>query len=178
MHVGFDHERITPPAQWLARLFFSDLVPALHHQASHRRQQLGRQQRHVVDHRLVLVVRLVTEVAVAQKRAYRIVMVRQFMQTVKVAAQALLQDSQHQDLPQVHSRAPDRAVGLRQDMLVQQRIQLLAQRLVTPDVLKPLQHRGNIVPRLRVDPDLVDGHLTELELRPVNFSHDVNAAKI
>ena len=42
VHVRFNHERITPPAQWLAKLFFSDLVTALHHQAPHCRQQLGR----------------------------------------------------------------------------------------------------------------------------------------
>ena len=52
VHVRFNHERITPPAQWLAKLFFSDLVTALHHQAPHCRQQLGRQQGHVVDYRV------------------------------------------------------------------------------------------------------------------------------
>ena len=83
-----------------------------------------------------------------------------------------------QNLPQVHPRTPDRAVGLRQDVLVQQHKQPRTQRLVAPDVLKPLQHRRDVVPRLRVDPDLLDGHLTELELCSVNFSHDVNGAKI
>ena len=122
--------------------------------------------------------RLVTEVAVAQERAYRIVMVRQFVKTVEVAAQSLLQDAQDQNLPQIHPRTPDRAVGLRQDVLVQQRKQLLTQHLVAPNVLKPFQNRGNVIPRFRVDPDLLDGHLTELKLRPVHFSHDVNVAKI
>ena len=93
--------------------FFCDLVAALHHQLPHRRQQLRRQQRHVVDHRLVLVTRLVTEIAVAQERANRFVMVHQVVETVEVAAQTLLQDAQHQDLPQIHSRTPDRAIGLR-----------------------------------------------------------------
>ena len=158
--------------------FFSDLVPALHHQASHRRQQLGRQQRHVVDHRLVLVTRLVIEIPVAQETTYRCVMVRQVVKTVEVAAQSLLQHPQHQNLPQVHSRTPDCAVGLRQNMLVEQRKQPLAQLLVAPYVLKPLQHRRDVVPRLRVDPDLLDGYLTELELRSVNFSHGVSVAKI
>ncbi len=122
--------------------------------------------------------RLVTEITVAQERAYRIVMVRQFMRTVEVAAQPLLQHPQHQNLPQVHSRTPDRAVGLRQNMLVQQCQQPRAQRLVAPEVLKPLQHRRDVVPRLRVDPDLLDRHLPELKLRRVNFSHDGNVAKI
>ena len=45
-------------------------------------------------------------------------------------------------------------------------------------LLRPLQHRRDVVPRLRVDPDLLDGHLPELELRSVNFSHDGNVAKI
>ena len=63
-------------------------------------------------------------------------------------------------------------------MFVQQRKQPLAQLLVTPDVLKPLQHRRDVVPRLRVDPDFLDRHLPELELRSVNFSHDGNVAKM
>ena len=108
--------------------------------------------------------RLVTEVAVAQERAYRIVMVRQFVKTVEVAAQSLLQDAKYQNLPQVHPRTPDRTVGLRQDVLVQQRKQPLTQHLVAPDVLKPFQHCGNVIPRFRVYPDLLDGHLTELKL--------------
>ena len=32
VHVRLDHERVTPPAQSLARLFFSDRMAALHHQ--------------------------------------------------------------------------------------------------------------------------------------------------
>ena len=47
-------------------------------------------------------------------------MVRQVVKTVEVAAQSLLQHSQYQNLPQVHPRTPDCAVGLRQDVLVQQ----------------------------------------------------------
>ena len=158
--------------------FFCHLVAALHHQAPNRRQQLGRQQGHIVDHRLVLVTRLVIEIPVAQETTYRRVMVRQVVKTVEVAAQSLLQHPQHQNLPQVHSRTPDCAVGLRQNMLVEQRKQPRAQRLVAPYVLKPLQHRRDVVPRLRVDPDLLDGYLTELELRSVNFSHGVSVAKI
>ena len=114
----------------------------------------------------------------SQERTYRLMMVRQVVKTVEVAAQSLLQHSQYQNLPQVHPRTPDGAVGLRQDVLVQQHKQPRTQRLVAPDVLKPLQHRRDVVPRLRVDPDLLDGHLTELELRSVNFSHDVNVAKM
>ena len=178
VHVGLDHERVTPAAQWLARLFFSDLVPTLHYQLPHRRQQLGGQQGHVVHHSLVLVTRPVAEITVPQERAYRLVMVRQVVQTVEVTAQALLENAQHQDLPQLHPRTPDRAVGLRHDMLVQQRKQTSAQLLVGPDVLKPLQHRRDVVPRLRVDPDLLDGHLSDLELPPVDFSHGVAVAKI
>ena len=113
---------------------------------------------------MVLVTRLVIEIAVSQERTYRLMMVRQVVKTVEVAAQSLLQHSQHQNLPQVHPRTPDRAVGLRQDVLVQQHKQPRTQRLVAPDVLKPLQHRRDVVPRLRVDPDLLDGYLTELEL--------------
>ena len=158
--------------------FFCDLVTALHHQTPDRRQQLGRQQRHVVDHRLVLVARLVTEVAVAQKCAYRFVMVRKVVETVEVATQTLLQDPQHQDLPQIHSRTPDRPVRFRQNMLVQQRKQPRPQPLLAPDVLKPFQHRRDIVPGLRVDPDLVDRNLTNLELPSVNFSHGGDVAKI
>ena len=158
--------------------FFSDLVTALHHQAPHRRQQLGRQQGHVVDYRLVFVTRLVIEITMSQELTYRPVMVRQVVKTVEVAAQPLLQHPQHQNLPQVHSRTPHRAIRLRQNMLVQQCQQPRAQLLVAPDVLKPLQHRRDVVPRLRVDPDFLDRHLPELELRSVNFSHDGNVAKM
>ena len=142
--------------------FFCYLVPALHHQAPDRRQQLRRQQGHVVDHRLVLVTRLVIEIPVAQESTYRLMMVCQVVETVEIAAQSLLQDPQHQYLPQVHSRTPDRAVGLWQNMFVQQRQQSGPQRLVAPNVLKPLQHRRDVVSRLRVDPDLLDRHLTDL----------------
>ena len=105
MHVRLDHERITPPAQWLARLFWLPCGRS----PPPRAPPLRRQQRHVVDYCLVLVMCLVTGITVAQERAYRIVMVRQFMKTVEVAAQPLLQDPQHQDLPQVHSRTANRA---------------------------------------------------------------------
>ena len=115
-------------------------------QLPHRRQQLGGQQGHVVHHPLVLVTRPVAEITVPQERAYRLVMVRQVVQTVEVTAQALLENAQHQDLPQLHPRTPDRAVGLRHDMLVQQRKQTSAQLLVGPDVLKPLQHPGRSSP--------------------------------
>ena len=148
-------------------------MTALDHQAPDRRQQLGRQQRHVVDHRLELVTRPVGEVAVSQKSADRFVVVRKVVQAVEVAVQPLLQDPRHQDLPQVHPRTPDRAVGLRKDVLVQQREQPRAQRLVRPDVLEPPQHRRNVVSRLRVDPDLVHRHLTDPKLRSVNLSHGV-----
>ena len=148
--------------------FFSDLVTALHHQVPHRRQQLGRQQGHVVDYRLVFVTRLVIEIAVSQELTYRPVMVRQVVKTVEVVTQSLLQHTQHQNLPQVHSRTSHRTIGLRQNMLVQQCQQPRAQLLVAPDVLKPLQHRRDVVPRLRVDPDFLDRHLPELELRSVD----------
>ena len=95
MHVRLDHERVVETA-------------------------LGSLNRDTVEHRLVLVIRLVAEIAVTQERAHRLVMVREVVKTVEVAAQALLQNPQHQDPPQFHARAPDLAVGLRQDMLVQQ----------------------------------------------------------
>ncbi len=122
--------------------FFCDLVPALHHQLTHRRQQLRRQQRHVVLNRLALVSRLVSEIAVPQERPYCLVMVRKVVETVEVAVQALLQHPQYQDLPQVHSRTPNRTVRFRQNMLVQQCEQPGLQRFVTPDVLKPFNTAG------------------------------------
>ena len=90
VHVRLHHERVTPPAQWLARLFFCDLVAALHHQLSHRRQQTRRQQRHVVPNRLTLVIRLVAKVAVPQERPHLLVMVRKVVKTVEVAARPCL----------------------------------------------------------------------------------------
>ena len=171
VHVRFHHERVTPPAQWLSRLFSCDLVAALHHQLSHRRQQIRRQQRHVVSNRLALVIRLVAEVAVSQERPHLPVMVRKVVKTVEVAAQALLEDPQHEDRPQGHPRTPHRMVHLRLNMLLQQREQPRPKRLVRPDVLKPLQHRRDVVPRLGVEPDLLDWHLAEPELSSVHVSH-------
>ena len=79
----------------------------------------------------------------SQERTYRLMMIRQVVKTVEVAAQSLLQHSQYQNLPQVHPRTPD-SVGLRQDVLVQQHKQPRTQRLAH-DVLKPLQHRRDVV---------------------------------
>ena len=62
-------------------------------------------------------------------------------------------------------------------MLIQQRKQPGAQRLLAPDVLQPLQYRRNVVPRLRVDPDLPDRRLTQMELPSLNFSHRVPASR-
>ena len=132
---------------------------------------------HVVDHRLVLVARLVDEIAVTQERAYRRVMVRQVVKAVEVAPQTLLQNPQHQDLPQFHPRTPDRAVGLRQNMLIQQRKQPGAQRLLAPDVLQPLHYRRNVVPRLRVDPESARSAPDPDELPSLNFSHRVPASR-
>ena len=115
--------------------------------------------------------RLVAEVAVAQERPHLPVVVREVVKTVEVAAQTLLEDPQHQDRPQGHPRTPDRMVHLRLNMLLQQREQPRPKCLVRPDVLKPLQHRRDVVPRLGVEPDLLDGHLAEPELPSVNFSH-------
>ncbi len=102
-------------------------------------------------------------------------MVRKVLKTVEVAAQTLLEDPEHQDLPQGHPRTPDRAVHLRLNVFLQQPQQLLAKRPLRPDVLKPPQHRWDVVPRLGIEPDLLDGHLTEPELpslyrRPVQSS--------
>ena len=127
---------------------------------------------------MVLVIRLVAEIAVPQERAHRLVMVREVVKTVEVAAQPLLQDPQHQNPPERHPRTPDLPVGLRQDMRVEQRKQPRAQRLVRPNVLKPLQHRRDVVPRLGVDPNLLHRNLTQLELPSVNFSHDLDVSKI
>ena len=122
--------------------------------------------------------RLVAEVAVSQERPHLRVMVRKVLKTVEVAAQTLLEDPEHQDLPQGHPRTPDRAVHLRLNVFLQQRQQLFAERPVGPDVLKPLQHRRDVVPRLGIEPDLLDGHLTEPELPFVNFPHGTDLAKI
>ena len=105
-------------------------------------------------------------------------MVRKVLKTVEIAAQTLLEDPEHQDLPQGHPRTPDRAVHLRLNVFLRQRQQLLAKRPLRPDVLKPPQHRRDVVPRLGIEPDLLDGHLTEPELPSVNFPHGADLPKI
>ena len=94
MHVGLHHQRVTPPAQPPARLFSRDRVAALHHQSPHLRKQFRPHQRHVVDNCLKLVMRLVGEVAVAQHRPHRLVMVREIVQAVEIATQPVLENSQ------------------------------------------------------------------------------------
>ncbi len=171
MHVGLDHERITPTAQRPARLFSRDRMAAFHHQSAHRRQQLRRQQAHVVDHRLVLVVALLPEIAVPQKRTQRPVMVGQIVKPVEVAAETLFHHPQHQNPPQLHARTTDRPIRTRQHVLVQQLEQPGPQRLVAVDVLKTAKQRRRVVARLRVDPDLADRRLAQPELPTLNLPH-------
>ena len=169
MRVGLHREGITPPPQRLSRLFSGHRVAAVHHQPPHRREQLRRHQRHVVDQRLQLVPALIGEIPVRQHRPHRAVVVRQIVKAVEIAAQALLQNPQNQDPPQVHPRTAHCPVRPGADVRLQQPEQLLAPLHV--QVLKPLQYRRDVVARLRIQPDVPDRHLAELHLPPLNFAH-------
>ena len=88
-HVGLHREGTAPSPQRPSRLFFGHCVAAVHHQPPHGREQLRRQQRHVVDHRLQLVAAVFGEIPVRQHRPHRAVVVRQIVQTVEIATHSV-----------------------------------------------------------------------------------------
>ena len=95
MNIGFNDKRVTAPAQGLARLFAHDRMAALHDQLVDLPKQLRGQQVHIVYQCLIVVASFVPGVGMTKKLAYSHVLVRQLMQPIKVAAQALLDHSQY-----------------------------------------------------------------------------------
>ena len=130
--VRLHHERTAAPDQRRAALFSGKLRVRPGDQLAHLAQQLRRHQLHVVADGLNLVFALV-ETAVAEHLPDLRVRVRQ--------------------IPKPAGVAPP--VG--KNVLVQKREQLGPRRLVLVDRLKADQKRRGVVPRLRVELDLLDG---------------------
>ena len=95
MNIGFNDKRIIAPAQGRARLFAHDRMAAFHDQLVDLPKQLRGQQVQIVYQCLIVVASFVPDVGMTQKLAYSHVLVRQLMQPIKVAAQALLDHSQY-----------------------------------------------------------------------------------
>ena len=96
--------------------------------------------------------------------------VHKILEPVVVAAKALLQNAHHQDRPEIHPRPAGVAAAVRKNVLFQKREQLVPQRIVPVDRLNAdRKHRG-VVPRLRVQLDVLDGdrpqRATQVDDRP------------
>ena len=101
------------------------------------------------------------------------------METVKVTTKTLFEDTHHQDPPQLHPRTSHVAIGARQNVLLQQREQLLAGLLVRIQMLETKEYRWNVIAGFMIQLDVLDPCLTECELRfLVSVSIDVRRAKI
>ena len=171
MHVGLDHERVTPPAQGRARLFSGDRMAALHHQTVDLNKQLRTQKAHIVHRRLVVVARIVPDIRMAKEPAQRLVLVHQLVETVEIAAQTLLDHPHHENPPHLHPRPPHGPVDAGKHVLVHQRKQPHPKRLVAVQVLKPQQQRRNVVPGLEVQLDVLNADFAQPHLRIADLSH-------
>ena len=92
-------------------------------------------------------------------------MVRQIMQPIKVAAQALLDHTQYQNAPHRHARTSRLFVNARKDELIQECKKTVAQSLLRIQILEPAQKRRHIVPTLVIQFDILNANFTAFELR-------------
>ena len=171
VHIGLNHERVTPPAQGHARLFSCDRMAALHDQLVDLYQQFGTQKAHIVHQCLVLVAMFVPNVRMAQEPTQRPVLVHQFVQPVEIAAKTLLDNSHHKDPPHLHARPTHTLVDPGKNVLVQERKQPRTKRLVAVQILKAQQQGRNVIPGLEVQRDVLDANLTKCHLRVAYLSH-------
>ena len=93
MNIGFNDKHTAPP-QGLAMLFAHDRMAALHDQLVDLPKQLRGQQAHIIYQCLIVVTLLVPDIT-PMKLALSRVVVRQIMQPIKVAVQALLDHTQY-----------------------------------------------------------------------------------
>ena len=101
----------------------------------------------------------------AQELADRSMLIHKLMDTVKVTTQTLFEDTHHQDPPQLHPRTSHVAIGARQNVLLQQREELLAGLLVRIQMLETKENRWNVIARFVIQLDVLDPCLTECALR-------------
>ena len=114
---------------------------------------------------------LVPDVRMAKETTQRLVLVHQLLETVEIAAEALLDHAHHEDPPHLHPRPPDSPVDPGKNVLVHQRKQPRSKRRVDVQMLKPQQQRRNVVPGLGIQLDVLDANFAEFHLRIAYFSH-------
>ena len=105
------------------------------------------------------------ERTVVQELADRSMLIHKLMDTVKVTTKPLFEDTHHQDPPQLHPRTSHVAIGARQNVLLQQREELLAGLLVRIQMLETKEYRWNVIAGLMIQLDVLDPCLTGCELR-------------
>ena len=135
-------------------------------------QQLRRQEGDVVHEDAALVALVVEALrAVAEHIPNRAMLVRQLLEEVEVAAEALLEDGQHQDPPHLHAGAAHLAIDAGPEVRVEQVDQLRPRSLVGVDQLEAPEHSWNVVAGSGVEVDLLDRYGTQPQLKVDNFSH-------
>ena len=82
-----------------------------------------------------------------------------------------VEDTHHQDPPQLHPRTSHVAIGARQNVFLQQREELLAGLLVRIQMLETKENRWNVIARFVIQLDVLDPCFTECELRFPCLSH-------
>ena len=107
----------------------------------------------------------------AQELAHRSMLIHKLMDTVKVTTKTLFEDTHHQDPPQLHPRTPHVAIGARQNVLLQQREELLAGLLMRIQMLETKENGWNVIAGFMIQLDVLDPCLTECELRFPCLSH-------
>ena len=101
----------------------------------------------------------------------RAVLVDQLVQPVEVAPQALHHHPHHHDLPELQPRPAQVEADPGAQLLLQQCKQAQPEVGIRIQVLQTQQDRRDVVPRLRVEPDLLDPHRAEFELRILYLAH-------
>ena len=112
MHVSLNNKGVTTSSEavFLAP-FFYQYMTGIYHLLIDAIQELRSKQAQVVFERLHLVFGLVGPVTVAQHLAQRVMMIRQFVDPIKVRIQSKPQYAKDQDAPLLHPRAT--AAGIR-----------------------------------------------------------------
>ena len=111
VNVALRHEGVRMRERRLAGLPSRDFVAVLHDRRVDLVDQLRREMADVVRQRPVLAFACVDEVRMAEKLADELVLVRVMRKAIEIAARSLLENPEHEDPPEVHSRTALPAVG-------------------------------------------------------------------
>ena len=192
MHIRFDHERIRARPQ---RIILREPLQAqalAHHQLVQDVQQLRREQADIADHAAVGELPLAEGARQAHDAAHVDVLVGEFGEAVEIAVEGLLEQGQHEHDPQRHAGAAEGGVdlgrgglllrvggvGAVEEVLLEQREDLLAQRDVAVEVLDSLEGGGDVVAAGGVDLDLLDGDFAEGKLVGKDDAHGAFGTKM